>query len=351
MEDATQLTEGNRDAARALLKRQELGLGEFEVEAPESDEPSTADKRLEFDIQKYNETKAKEANGVKLTPSEELAIKKFEYEKERDAKSDQAGPTKSSTERNIDIIMSANPELSYSDAANIATKVTSKTVNPLTGATETTNIATNKSTPTTSTAPLENSTLNLDPAPKGTSLFELGQEYTGVVESSLRAVQKVGGQLGMDIASDESIQTKQKLDAFQGRLSRAFQEDQKFSMYADKLIREEMSVKLSATKDAKTFKNNAIALDSVMRQGHADLMRDYSDLSLDSDFRSAARGRATTLENAIRDLGVTQETNVSTEESEASDNPIPEGLNKAFSQEMWDVLTPEERLTLKPKAK
>ena len=67
MEDATQLTEGNRDAAKALLKRQELGLGEFEVQAPEtpeSDEPSTADKRLEFEIQKYNEIKAKEVRAL-----------------------------------------------------------------------------------------------------------------------------------------------------------------------------------------------------------------------------------------------------------------------------------------------
>ena len=294
-------------------------------------------------LRKYEDTLAKEAAGTPLTPSEELARDRFEYEKEQDTAKAAAGPAKTSTERNIDRLMEANPNMSRSEAINIEQGAISKTVNPLTGATEMTNIATGESTPVKSTEPLPDASLNLEPAESGTSLFDRGQKYTGAIEAGLRAGQKVAGQFGGKIVSDESTQTKKELDAFQGSLVRAFQEGDRFSTGQDKVLREELDATLGAMKDPETFKNNAIALDKVMRQRHADLIENYKDTTMDSDFRADSRSKSRVLERAIRDLGVTQEADVGEATESAT---IPEGVNKAFSQEMWDVLTPEERATL-----
>jgi hypothetical protein len=339
-----------------LLKRQELGLGEFEPDTPSVTDQiamekwqaeqaggapqTTAEKRLAFDERKYNDLVAKEAAGTPLTDSEKLAREKWEFEKNKK-------PAMSSTDRNIERLMEANPDMSRSEAINIEQGVISKTVDPTTGRIQTTNIATNQSTPVESTAPLPNSTLNLEPLAKGESLFERGQKYTGAIEAGLRGAQKVAGQFGGQVASDESLQTKQELEALQGSLSRAFQSDQRFSTYADKLIRKELDATLGAMKDPQTFKNNAISLDKVMRQRHADLMRQANELTYDSDFRADSHQKASVLEAAIRDLGVTQEV----EGGQAVAATMPEGINPKFTQELWDTLTPEERATLPRNAK
>lgn len=112
------------------------------------------------------------------------------------------------------------------------------------------------------------------------------------------------------------------------------------------MLREELDATLGAMKDPETFKNNAIALDKVMRQRHADLIENYEDTTMDSDFRADSRAKSRVLERAIRDLGVTQEAEVA---STGQSEPIPEGINKAVTQDLWDVMTPEERAVFQTK--
>ena len=350
--NAVKLTGGDRAAADALLKRQELGLGEFK---PETLSPADQLARDKFEaeqeskgkpkpmshsdalaLRKYEDTLAKEAAGIPLSPSDQLAREKWEAEKAK-------VPEKSATERNIERLMQANPDLSYSDAVNIEQNVVTKTVNPLTGATETTNIASGQSTPVTSTAPLPSASLDLDPVAQEDSLFQRGQKFTGAIEAGKRGAQRVAGQLGLDVASDESQQTKKELDAFQGSLVRAFQEGDRFSTGQDKVLREELDATLGAMKDPETFKNNAIALDKVMRQRHADLIENWQDTTMDSDFRADSRAKARVLETAIRDLGVTQ----GSEGGQPEAAPMPEGINKAVTQDIWDAMTPEEQEVFK----
>jgi len=371
MADLTDMAKANargaspRDVARGQKIADELGVDlktgqPLEVKTPDSITPMDAAniRKTEAETAKImSEIDAKLASGTPLTEPERLARERFEYEKSQDAESTKLArerfeyekskePAQAATDRNIERLMKANPDLSYSDAVNIEQGVVSKTVNPLTGATETTNIVSGESTPVTSTAPLQDSSLDLEPLEPGSSLFERGQKYTGAIESGLRGAQKVAGQFGGKVASDESVQTKKELDAFQGSLVRAFQEGDRFSTGQDKVLREELDATLGAMKDPETFKNNAIALDKVMRQRHADLMENYKNLSYKDDFRSDSLSKARVLENAIRDLGVTQDTGKGSAAGQTESVPIPEGVNKAFSQEMWDVLTPEERATL-----
>ena len=360
MEDATKLTEGNRDAARALLKRQELGLGEFKVQAPsESDilarekwedeksksgEPTTADKNYLLAERKYNDILAKEQEGTPLTPAEELARERFEYDKDRDAKSDAAGPDKSSTERNIDTMMKANPAMSYTEAANIVQNVVSKTTDPLSGRTSVTNIAEGTSTPMQSTEPLASPVLNLKPKAAGEGLYERGANETGVIASFLRGGQKVVGQAGFDMASDESLEVKKELDAFQGSLSRAFQEGDRFSSSQDKILREELDVTLGVWKDPKTFKANMRSLDKVLRKRHSDLTDNYNDLTLDSDFRADSKSKAKVIEQALNDMGVTQDAKPT-----EGDTP-PEGINPRAAA-AWANMSPEGRALFQPQTK
>ena len=118
--------------------------------------------------------------------------------------------SKSATERNIETMMRANPDMSYTEAANIVQNVVSKTTDPLSGRTAITNIAKGTSTPMQSTEPLASSVLNLKPKAAGEGLYSRGANETGVVASLLRGGQKVTGQAGFDIASDESIEVKKE---------------------------------------------------------------------------------------------------------------------------------------------
>ena len=321
-----------------------LAREKWEDEKSKSGEPTTAEKNYLLAERKYNDILAKEQEGIPLTPAEELARERFEYDKDRDAKSDAAGPDKSSTERNIDTMMKANPAMSYTEAANIVQNVVSKTTDPLSGRTSVTNIAEGTSTPMQSTEPLASPVLNLKPKAAGEGLYERGANETGVIASFLRGGQKVVGQAGFDMASDESLEVKKELDAFQGSLSRAFQEGDRFSSSQDKILREELDVTLGVWKDPKTFKANMRSLDKVLRKRHSDLTDNYNDLTLDSDFRADSKSKAKVIEQALNDMGVTQDAKPT-----EGDTP-PEGINPRAAA-AWANMSPEGRALFQPQTK
>lgn len=96
MEDATQLTGGNRGAAGALLKRQELGLGEFKAETPS-----------QADILAREKFEAEQAKGVDngMTFEQKLALRKQEFaemESKRKAKVADSGLNLTPGEQKID---------------------------------------------------------------------------------------------------------------------------------------------------------------------------------------------------------------------------------------------------------
>ena len=321
-----------------------LAREKWEDKKSKSGELTTADKNYLLAERKYNDILAKEQEGTPLTPAEELARERFEYDKDRDAKSDATGPDKSSTERNIDTMMKANPAMSYTEAANIVQNVVSKTTDPLSGRTSVTNIAEGTSTPMQSTEPLASPVLNLKPKAAGEGLYERGANETGVIASFLRGGQKVVGQAGFDMASDESLEVKKELDAFQGALSRAFQEGDRFSSSQDKILREELDVTLGVWKDPKTFKANMRSLDKVLRKRHSDLTDNYNDLTLDSDFRADSKSKAKVIEQALNDMGVTQDAKPT-----EGDTP-PEGINPRAAA-AWANMSPEGRALFQPQTK
>ncbi len=321
-----------------------LAREKWEDEKSKSGKLTTAEKNYLLAERKYNDILEKEKNGTPLTPAEELARERFEYEQDRDAKSDATGPDKSPTERNIDTMMKANPAMSYTEAANIVQNVVSKTTDPLSGRTSVTNIAEGTSTPMQSTEPLASPVLNLKPKAAGEGLYERGANETGVIASFLRGGQKVVGQAGFDMASDESLEVKKELDAFQGSLSRAFQEGDRFSSSQDKILREELDVTLGVWKDPKTFKANMRSLDKVLRKRHSDLTDNYNDLTLDSDFRADSKSKAKVIEQALNDMGVTQDAKPT-----EGDTP-PEGINPRAAA-AWANMSPEGRALFQPQTK
>ena len=321
-----------------------LAREKWEDEKSKSGEPTTAEKNFLLAERKYNDILEKEKNGTPLTPADKLAREKFEYEQGRDAKSDAAGPDKSATERNIDTMMRANPDMSYTEAANIVQNVVSKTTDPLSGRTSVTNIAEGTSTPMQSTEPLASSVLNLKPKAAGEGLYARGANETGIIASLLRGGQKVTGQAGFDMASAESLEVKKELDAFQGSLSRAFQEGDRFSSSQDKILREELDVTLGAWKDPKTFQANMRSLDRVLRKRHSDLTDNYNDLTLDSDFRADSKSKAKVIEQALNDMGVTQDA------KPTEGNTPPEGI-KSEAAKYWRNMSEEDRALFLPQAK
>ena len=65
------------------------------------DESTVAEKRLEFDKEKYADIQAKEAKGVPLTPSEQLQKERFEYLKAQDEETKAAKTTPEQIEKDI----------------------------------------------------------------------------------------------------------------------------------------------------------------------------------------------------------------------------------------------------------
>ena len=363
MEDATKLTEGNRDAARALLKRQELGLGEFKVQAPsESDilarekwedeksksgEPTTADKNYLLAERKYNDILEKEKNGTPLTPAEELARERFEYEKDRDTKSDQAAPAKSSTERNIETIMKANPEMSFADAANFELNLISKTTNEMTGRTEKTNLATGESTSIKSADPQLDVVFSRNPPPAGESLWEIGSKATGAIEAGLRGAQGIVGQFGGQVASDESIQGKQKLEAAMGALTRSFREGSKYSATEDKRLREELDITVGTFKDPITFQNKMRSLDETLETR----MNELSDIVkspelFDIEHRQEAFKQGNAINNFRSQMNVPPEDGAEV----SAENTPPEGIEPEAAA-VWAGMDEAGRALFQPKAK
>ena len=103
MEDATKLTGGNRSAATALLKRQELGLGEFEVQAP-SESDILARERFEAEQAALKSKQDKKADGG-MTFDQKLALRKQEFaemESKRKAKVANSGLKLTPGEQKID---------------------------------------------------------------------------------------------------------------------------------------------------------------------------------------------------------------------------------------------------------
>lgn len=193
------------------------------------------------------------------------------------------------SEQKLSSIRAANPNLSNADAAAIVAGVVKVVQNPLSGETQLLNIATGESR---KVGAEQGTDVDFDVAvPEKTLYGRIGQ-FTGAVEGTKRKLQALGGQVGVDVATDESLEAAQDFKAAQNQLVRAFKQSDRYSATESKQLKEELGIDLSLFEDPKTAEAKLRSADQTLARNYENEIATYQDTSFPSKDRQDARLRA-----------------------------------------------------------
>jgi len=201
----------------------------------------------------------------------------------------------------------ANPDMSFTDALNYEVGLLKTATDPVTGKTSLIDISQGTSTPLVES---ENKMpeFKVDPVPEDQSIYGMGIKFTGAAESVKRAGQKLTGQIGLDVASDESIQAANYIKTAQASLVRAYRESGKFVASEDEKLRKEFDINIGPTVDAKTLKNNLIAINRSMDERYEEQKKIYDDPRSSAEDQASALRIARSIREFQSKLGIPDET-------------------------------------------
>jgi hypothetical protein len=299
MEDAVKLTGGNRPAATAMLKRQELGMGEFK-----------------------QETDAR-------TP-EEIEADQLANERTRQIIAAGEQPKQSAMDEKISLIKEANPNISDADASAIASGSVKVVQNPLTGETQLLNVTTGA---TQKVGEPQGRGLDFEIEPDENPLFGRAAKYTGAIEAGKRKAQGLTGQVGVDIATEESLGTAQDFETAQNQLVRAFRDSDRYSATEANQLKKELNISLSPFEDPKTAEAKLRSIDKSLASRFKEEESTFNDPVSTPKQKQDARMRAKAIATFRSKLGVPEQETRETGSAEA-----PEGIDA----ELWDKYMDEE---------
>jgi hypothetical protein len=235
------------------------------------------------------------------------------------------------TEQKLSSIKAANPSLSDPDAAAIAAGVVRVVQNPLSGETQLLNIATGESRKVGAD---QGTDVDFDVAvPEKTLYGRIGQ-FTGAVEGTKRKLQALGGQVGVDVATDESLEAAQDFKAAQNQLVRAFKQSDRYSATESKQLKEELGIDLSLFEDPKTAEAKLRSADQTLARNYENEIATYQDTSFPSKDRQDARLRAKAIAEFRALIGV----------PEKGATPVEGGTAPAnIDAGDWKYMTEEQR--------
>ena len=219
----------------------------------------------------------------------------------------QQGKDQSKLMQKVQDIMIANPDMSFTDALNYEVGLLKTATDPVTGKTSLIDVSKGTSTQLKE----EDGKLpefNIEPVPQEQSIYGLGGKFTGLAESAKRTAQRATGQIGLDVASDESIQAANYIKTAQSALVRAYKESSRFSATEDKRLREEFDINIGPTVDAKTLQNNLIAIDRSMDERFEEQKRIYENPKSSAKDQAAAFNIAKAIREFQSKLGIPDET-------------------------------------------
>ena len=219
----------------------------------------------------------------------------------------------SALEQKVQLVLKANPDMSLTDAVNVVTGVSKTVTDPITGRVSIVDQSDKSITKVTDSDLPKFPDYEIPEVPKEDSIYEIGSKFTGLTEATKRVAQRGVGQLGIDTATDESIQAAQTISTAASDLVRAFKESDRFSATEDKKLREELNFNIGPTVDAKTFQNKLKSLNKSMDLYHAAAQRTYQDTNLSSKERRAAATRAKAILEFQSKLGIPKEESESPE--------------------------------------
>jgi hypothetical protein len=277
-------------------------------------------------------SRAIQAQGpASLTPSEQLARERFEFDKEQALIGDDTSDN--ATTRKIATIKQANPDISDADAAAIASGSVKVVTNDLTGVTQLLNIATGESKQIQSQpAPA----VDFDVALPEKTLFSRAGDFTGFVEATKRKAQGITGQVGLDVATKESLEAAQDFETAQNELVRAFRESSRYAASEAAALKKELDISLSPFKDAKSAEAKLRSIDKSLARRYENEVATFRDTTFPASERQDSRMRAKAIAEFRANLGVPPEGQGSTSSTQGK---VPQGVDPKD----WAFMTEEQR--------
>ena len=271
-----------------------------------------------------------EATGA-FKPSDILARERFEYDKQQDLIDDDTSDN--ATTRKIATIKQANPDISDADAAAIASGSVRVVTNDLTGVTQLLNIATGESRQIESQAAPD---VNFDVAVPEQTLFSRAGDFTGFVEATKRKAQGITGQMGLDVATEESLGAAQDFETAQNELVRAFRESSRYAASEAAALKKELNISLSPFEDPKSAEAKLRSIDKSLARRYENEVATFKDTTFPAPERQDSRMRAKAIAEFRANLGVPPEGQGSTSSTQGK---VPQGVDPKD----WEFMSPEQR--------
>ena len=266
-----------------------------------------------------------------LTFEQQLAQDKFEFDKQQSLTGDDTSDD--ATTRKIATIKQANPNISDADAAAIASGSVRVVTNDLTGVTQLLNIATGESRQIESQVAPD---VNFDVAVPEQTLFSRAGDFTGFVEATKRKAQNITGQVGLDVATKESLEAAQDFETAQNELVRAFRESSRYAASEAAALKKELDISLSPFKDAKSAEAKLRSIDKSLARRYENEVATFRDTTFPPSDRQDARMRAKAIAEFRANLGVPPEGQGSTSSTQGK---VPQGVDPKD----WEFMSPEQR--------
>lgn len=268
---------------------------------------------------------------VALTPSEQLARERFEFDKQQALIGDDTSVD--ATDRKIATIKQANPNISDEDAAAIASGSVRVVSNPITGETQLLNLTTGQSTQITGQSA---SDVDFDVALPEKTLFSRAGDFTGFVEATKRKAQGITGQVGLDVATEESLGAAQDFETAQNELVRAFRESSRYAASEAAALKKELDISLSPFKDPKSAEAKLRSIDKSLARRYENEVATFRDTTFPPSDRQDARMRAKAIAEFRANLGVPPEGQGSISSTQGK---VPQGVDPKD----WAFMTEEQR--------
>ena len=258
-------------------------------------------------------------------PSDILARERFEYDKQQDLIDDDTSDN--ATTRKIATIKQANPDISDADAAAIASGSVRVVSNPITGETQLLNLTTSESKQITGQS---SSDVDFDVAVPEQTLFSRAAKFTGAYEAGKRAVQGVTGQVGLDVATEESLGAAQDFETAQNELVRAFRESSRYAASEAAALKKELNISLSPFEDPKSAEAKLRSIDKSLDRRYENEVATFRDTSFPPSDRQDARMRAKAIAEFRANLGVP---------TSSTQGNVPSDVDP----KEWEFMSTEER--------
>ena len=231
----------------------------------------------------------------------------------------QLGGGLTEAEREIERVMAANPNLSYTDAVNIKEGVSKIVTDPITGRSAIVNLATGEEKPLARSEVTDaavSASLAPDPGASESSLnlYKIAETTTGIVPAIQAALQRFTGQVGIDVADPELLENIQTFNTAQSDIRRSMRTAPKFLASEMAMLDKELDIAPSAFKDPTTLLAQLRSIDKSIRNRLEGIQKSIKDPTLPADEVSAALRLQKDLINFLRNLNVPQVEQVDTQE-------------------------------------